>query len=448
MAETILTQIKAAHSNIFRRVWVKRKLATTGLFEDDWQNISSDVKTWGTIKREIDSVRYSKLRFGDVLMKFENSSGRYNPFDDEASLWFGFTSQQRSLIKIECGFFSHTVTSSLIHTITEYPTTASVFYGIISGDLFNSDDNHVQIQVRPLSQIFRDYPARNLTGFTSTGLTATQFFNMIRDQTDGAGSFIFRPFFGNTTTNWEIESTSNVYSNLNTATAADVFDKNVWDIMEKLSEAEDKIIYIRNDGVFKFSSRDATTTVSFEFYGNGFVNNEYGHTIKKINRFGKKQSDYYSRVEVKWIDSNTFTSVRVKESAFTVTGSNDAWNLGHRTFQFENFWIPTITVADTILNNIFNNVTQLKNQVEFTTSLVPHLELLNRIEISYDSSALDPSSRWDLFNWAFDDTNTSTDLYWDRFMGDAIRLTEAEFKILGIELNLDRLDTKITAIAT
>lgn len=446
MAETILTQIKDPRGDVFRRVSFKRKLSTTGLFESTWQDLSSDVKNWGTIRREIDNIRYSKLRFGDVLMKFENSSGRYNPHDDESSFWFGFTSQQRTLVKIEAGFIHSTLSALGIYTNTEFPTTPSVFYGIVSGDLFVSDDNHVQFQIRPLLQIFRDFPARNLTGFTSTGLTATQFFNMIRDQTDGSGSFIFRPFFGDTASNWNIASSSNVYSNLNTNTAADVFDANVWDIMEKLAEAEDKIVFIKNDGTFNYVARDATTTVAFEFYGNGFVNTEYGHTIKKIVKYGKKQSDYYSRVEVKWIDSSTFTSLRVKESAFTVTGSNDAWNLGHRTFHFENFWIPTVTVADTILDNIFNNVTALKNNIELTSSFVPHLEILNRVSVSYDSSALTPSSRWDIFNWCFDDTSTVNDLFWDRFRGDAIRLVNREFKILSIDLNLDNLETKIIGI--
>jgi len=446
MAETILSQIKAPNSYVFRRVLLKRKSAMTGLHESVWQDISSDVKTWGSIRREIDNVRYSKIKFGDVLMKFENSSGRYNPHEDDASFWFGYASQQRSLIKIEAGFTHSTLSSDNIWTNTEYPSTPSVFYGIISGDLYNSDDNHVQFSIRPLLQVFRDYPAKNLTGFTSTGLTATQFFQMIRDQTDGSSNFIFRPFFGDTTTNWNIGSTSNIYANLNTNNSVDVFDKTVWDIMEKLAESEDKIIYVDNLGTFNFTTRDVTSTVAFHFLGNGFVDTEYGHTIKKVSKFGKRQTDFYSRVEVKWIDSNTFTAVRVKETAFAVTGSNDAWNLGHRTFKFENFWIPTITVADTILDNIYNNVTVLKNNIEFTSSFVPHIDILDRVRMSYDSSALNPTSRWDLFDWSADDTSTAQDLYWDRFRGDAIRLIGADFKILSIDLSLDKFETKIVAI--
>ena len=104
-----------------------------------------------------------------------------------------------------------------------------------SGKRNLSDKNEVTFPVRPLLQIFRDFPARNLVGWTTTGFTATQFFNAVRDMTDGSSSFVFRPFFQDTTTFWSIASTSNTYANLNTSTADDVIDKSVWDIMEKIS---------------------------------------------------------------------------------------------------------------------------------------------------------------------------------------------------------------------
>jgi len=446
---SILSEIRKNYSRVFRRIFVKRRDASSGLFESTWQDISIDVKNWGKIRREIDGVKYSKVKFSDVMVKMNNFSGRYNPNDDEASFWFGFAKQQRTLVKIEAGFIHQTLSSSGIYTNTEYPTTSSIFYGILSGDIFVSDDNDITLPIKPLTQIFRDFPAKNLVGFTSTGLTASQFVNILRDQTDGAGSFIFRPFLGDTTTFWDVTSTSNVYSNLNTSTAADVFKSDVWTIVEKLSESEDMVAFVKNSGILRFGDRTPATTASqFHFFGAGFRDNEYGHTIKKVNSFGKKHTDFYSRVEVKWVDSNTATAVRVKETAFTVTGSNDAWILGHRTFRFENFWIPTTTVADTILNNIYNNTTNVKDKLDFVSTFVPHLEILDRIRVSYDHSALTPTSRWDINDWAFDNTNLSTDLIWDQVSGDSIRLSNREFKILSIDLDLDKFETKINAIST
>lgn len=444
---TILEKIKSNYSRVFRKLYIKRRSLVTGLFESSWVEISSDVKSWGRIRREIDSVQYSKVKFSDIMVKFENTSGRYNPSDDESSLWYNYADQQRTLVKVEAGFIHQTLAASGIYTNTLLPSSPQVFFGIVSGDILISDKNEITLPIKPLLQIFRDYPARNLTGWTSTGLTANQFYQMLRDQTDGSNSFIFRPFFQDTTTYWNLASTTNVYTNLNTGGAADVLDKTVWDVMEKLSEAEDLVTYVKNDGTLTFGSRTPTATSSFHFVGSGFFNNDYGHTIKTIKSFGKKISDYYSRVEVKWIDSNTTTAIRVKENTFTVNGTNAGWTYGLRTFKFENFWIPTITTADTILNNIFANVSALKNRIEFSSTFVPHLDILNRIQVSYDSSEKGTTSRWDVNDWAYDDTNLSNDLYWDKYSGDAIRLNQTEFKILSIDLDLDKLETNIVGIS-
>lgn len=446
MASSLLKEIKKPSSRIFRRLFVKRKSATTGLFESEWQDISTDVQTWGRVRKEIDNVRYGKLTLSDIVMRLDNTLGRYNPEDEDSSLWFGFGSQQRSLIKIEAGFVHQEKNAGGIWVNTEYPTTSSVFHGIISGDIFLSDQNSIALPVRPLLQVFRDYPARNLTGFTSTGLTASQFMTMIRDQTDGSGNLIFRPFFGDTVANWNITATTNVYANLNTSTAEDVFDRNVWEIMEKLLEAENMVTYIKRDGTFNFTYRDPTSTVAFHFFGAGFVDTEYGHTIKKISKYGKKQTDYYSRVEVKFRDADTITSFRVRESSFTVTGSNDPWNRGHRTFPFENLWIANTASADTILDTIFENVTVLKNQIEFNASFVPHLEVLDRVRLSYDTGDTDIDSRWDLNDWAENATSTASDLIWSLVSGDAIHLVNQDFKTLSVELDLDKMETKITGI--
>lgn len=446
MTSSLKNEIKKPISKVFRRLFIKRKLATTGLFESSWQEITNDVQTWGIVRKEIDNVRYGQLVFGDLIMRLDNTSGRYNPEDDEASLWSGYGSQQRTLVKIEAGFTESVKGSNGIWTNTEYPTLPAIFQGIVSGDIPLSDQNSIAFPVRPLLQVFRDFPARNLLGFTSTGMTASQFMTLLRDQTDGSGNLIFRPFFGDTTANWNISPTLNVYSNLNTSTAEGVFDAKVWDIVETLLEAENMVAYIKRDGSFNFTPRDPTSTVAFHFFGAGFADSEFGHTIKKISRYGKKQTDYFSRVQVKFRSDDTITSVRVRESSFTVTGSNDPWNRGHRTYEFENLWIANTVSADAILDTIFDNVTILKNQIELISSFVPQLEVLDRIQVSYDSGDQDVNSRWDLADWAADVVNVESDLVWSIVGGDAIRLIGQDFKILSVEINLDKLETKISGI--
>lgn len=447
---TILNKIKSNYSKVFRRVLIKRRNSTSGAFESTWQDISADVKKWGKIRRQIDYIKFNKITFSDVIMQFENSDGRYNPNTDDSSFWLGYVDQQRTLVKLESGFYDQTLASSGIWSNTELPTTSSIFYGIMSGDIFLSDDNQVSIPVKPLLQVFRDYPARNLRGFTSTGLTASQFFTLLRDQTDGSANFVFRPFFGDTTSNWNIQSTTNVYSNLNTTTAEDVIEASVWDVMEKITEAEDAVTYVDRFGVFNFQPRTVLTTTSqFHFFGQGFFDTEYGKTIKKITRYGKKQSDFYTKIQVKFNADDTATSYVSKETAFTVTGNNDAWVLGHRLYNLENLWIPNTATAQSIADSIYTNATSLKDQIEFSSSFVPHLDILNRVTISYDTGAQNLNYRWDTKDWF--DTSSAADvsdgMYWDMETGgDAIRLSAVDFKILAYEIDLDGLETKISAV--
>lgn len=465
---SILTQISAAKADVFRRAYIKRRSAATGLFESAWYEVTDDVKKFGSIKKEIDSARLNKFTFASSKLVFNNDAGLYNPHDNEFSLWYNYLNQQRTLVKIEAGIYERILRSDGVWTTIEHPggstrwdealfdysaylfdqsTTSSpvVFVGIVSGDIPLTDSNEVTFNLKPLTSLFQDYPARNLTGWTSTGITASQFVTMLRDQTDGSGSFIFRPFFGDTTTYWDISSTSNVYSNLNTSTAADVFDKTTWEVIEKLAEAENFVPYITREGIFKFVSRASnTTTVAFEFHGAGSYDTEYGQTIKKITSYSKKISKYYSRVQVKFQAASTITSYVTVESSFSVSPSSNPWVLGHRTFSLENLLIPNTATASTIATTIFNDYSALKNEIAFTTSFIPQLDILDRVSLNYDPSEISLNSLWDQNDWA-GSTDTDADLIFDNSAGDAIQLSGDEFAFLSIELNLDTFENTFVA---
>lgn len=438
----------------------------TGLFEDDWLEITDDIKKWGKIKVSIDAIRLNKFQFSPLVVTVSNDDGRYNPEDNESSLWYGYMQQQRTLFKVECGLIDQTLSSDGIWINNFYPDSSrwdesyfdgsaewdsdgdAAFTGIINGDIPLTDNNEVTFNVAPLTQVFRDFAARNISGLDAS-ITASRFMTLLRDQTDGAGSYIFRPFFGDTTTNWDISTTTVQYANLNTNTAKDIREMNAWDAIEKLAEAENHVAYISRDGVFKFRPRDAnTSTVAFEFFGGvGVHDTTYGHTIKKIYSYGKRMSKFYSRIQVKHTDLDTTTSFEVREATLTVSGDSAAWNLGQKTLSIENFWIPTSTVAQTIASSLFNDYSAVKNEIEFSTTLVPHLDILDRISITYDASPTNYINLWDQNNWA--DTAaaavTGEELVFDPSTGEAIKLTADEFKFQSIEIDLDRLECRFSA---
>jgi hypothetical protein len=455
----IKASVKSPLSRAFKKAYIKRRLGSTGLFESDWQEITDDVKKWGKITFSTNPQRPSKFKFNNFKLVVANDEGKYNPEDDESSLWFTYANQQRTLVKIETGFLNQTLSADGIWYHDEVPgedkwdvdfwdsdafwdNDGISFHGLLQGDLILSDKNEIALGIKPLTQIFLDYPARNLVGLTSTGVTASQFMTLLRDQTDGAGAFIFRPFFGDTTSNWNIETTTNVYSDLNTSTAKDVRDKNVWQVIEKLAEAENFFPYVGQNGIFNFTSKTQSTTTAWSFFGKGSNDTEFGNTIKSIDRYGKKMTSFFSRVEVKFREEDTSTSYVVKESTLTVDPSNGPWNFGYRTFQMENVWIPTSTVAETIAQSLFDDFASLKSEIKFSTSFVPHLNILDKIDVTYDSTQPNPDSHWDINNWA---TASSNELVWDLSKGDAIKLVGKEFKLLSIDIDLDNFQNRFTA---
>lgn len=434
---TIQNEIKKPHSRVFRKAYIKRRLLSTGLFETDWLEITNDVKNWGSISTSVDVEKVGKLSFSGANLTVANIEGSYNPDDNTDSLWYGYANQQRSLIKIEIGFYFQWQGSDGVWHNEIIPDDPTVFVGVISGNINVSDQNEVVLPIQPLSQVFEDFPANLLTGFTSTGLTASQFVESLRDQTDGLGNYVFRPFFGNTTTYWEVTATSQVYSNLNTSSAADLHQLTVWDVIEKLGQSENFIAYISPTGKFRWVPKTVGASTTFEFFGLGITpNTEYGHTIKRIFNYGKKLTNFYSRVAVKYVNSDTNTSFVNTALSFAINGTNTAWNLGYRTFSVENYWIPNSAAAASIAGAIFNDVSSLKEEINFSTSLIPHLNLLDRVEISYDASDFSSrSSYWDTNDW-------DSELTWDGTRGDAIILNSQAFKVLSININIDNLETR------
>lgn len=457
----VIDEIKKNKSKVFRRCYVKRRIAGTGLFEDNWLEVTDDVKKWGSVVQKIDQEKQGRIRFSSVGMKFANDDGKYSPEDNTDSLWFGYATQQRTLVRIDAGFVNQSVTGG-VWTNTEFPdgdktaaletngnwsSDATMFIGLLQGDIGITTKNEMAFKIKPLNQIFRDYPAKNLTGFTSTGLTGSQFMEMLRDQTDGSSNFIFRPFFGDTTSNWNIQTTTINYATLDSAGSSEILDKNIWQVIEKIAEAENYLAYVDNAGVFNFIDRaNISSTTTYEFRGIGYPDRTYGIQIKDISYWGFRHSKYYSRVQLKHGSADTTASYSIVEATHTVAGDNNPWLLGHRTYAFENIYLSA-TSADTLAQTVFNNVSSAKKEIQFNSSFVPQLSITDRLSISYDASPIAPNSVWDQNLWAetAGGASNESDLVWYGGGGNSISLLEDEYSPLSVKIDLDKLETIITA---
>lgn len=457
---TLNGQIKNPRSRIFRRLYIKRRLLGTGVYEDEWQDITDDVIKWGNVRKEVDSTRVNQFKFSNMQLVLNNDKGKYNPSSDENSFWFGYGDQQRTLVKVLAGFLhefkgedgvwvqapiprSAEWDISYWDEAAEWDTESVLYSGYISGDINLVGNNQINIPVVPLTECFRQFAASRLTGYNNS-LTASDFMLMLRDQQDSLGNYVFRPFFGNTTTNWEISTTTVEYTNLNTASAEDLTNLTTWDVITKLAEAENYVPFVTTDGKFKFTPRNDVTTTVYDFYGPGGFSSEYGRTIKKINFYGQRFTKYYSRVTVKHKEADTSTSYEVVDSQYAVSGDSGPWTLGERTLAITNTWIPTATVAETIAQELFDEFSAIKFEIDFSTSFVPQLDVFDRVNITYDQTPIVGNSLWDVYNWGGDTIGSVDigDLIWDASGGDAIKLQNEEFKLIAVDINLDSCECK------
>ena len=88
-SDNLIREIKSPITNVFRRIFIKRRLSSTGLYESDWHDISNYIIKWGKISTNVDAVRLNTFQFGTVNLRVNNEDGLFNPEDDPNSLWFG-----------------------------------------------------------------------------------------------------------------------------------------------------------------------------------------------------------------------------------------------------------------------------------------------------------------------------------------------------------------------
>jgi len=124
-------------------------------------------------------------------------------------------------------------------------------------------------------------------------------------------------------------------------------------------------------------------------------------------------------------------------TALAIDGSNNPWNLGYRSFEVVNLWLPT-AAANSVASYLLTELSSNTEEIEFTATFMPHINVLDKITVNYDATPFESSSLWDLNDW-------DTELTWHSGSGDAIVLNNASFKVLSVEVDLDELETKIVA---
>lgn len=409
------TEINSPQSNnMFRRAYVRRRSNTTGLYEASWTPVTEFVEKFGSISRAIDDTRINFFQQSAINLTLRNDTGAFCPETNPNSLWYGYMTRYRTLVKIEAGY---TAADG-----TELPTDTTLGVFIMNDEIpINGEKNTVVVQCRALTAIFDEVQATDIVGLNSTQ-TASQLITKIRDHTDGAGNFVFQQFISSGA--WTIQSTTALYNPTSTAYSG----KSVWEFMNELAVDETFVVYINRTGGFEFRNRAARSAVSvFSLNGLGFTD----QNVHTIDEFKEPLNKLFTFFRLKYIDSDTTTSFLTAGSTTTVDPSSTAWKYGSRIYEFESLMLANTNQAQNVLESVANEFSFLKDELKLTANFMPQLEVLDRVNFSY-KSYLDNANLWDFFFWGA--------AWWDEKEAVFEWLNHG-FKLIGIEHNLDTFKT-------
>jgi hypothetical protein len=218
----------------------------------------------------------------------------------------------------------------------------------------------------------------------------------IRDLTDGAGNLLLRPYISQT--NWQIETTTAIYSGLVTSSALEGY--NCWELATKLAQSENFLVYLGKDGRIHFKSRtENTSTVAWKFNGPGRIDPEYGINIVEFKDMNSCWNKVYQRIRIKHGEASTETSYKTVSESYTPGDSSSSWRFGQRTYDFDNYWMNSST-ASTLAQNILNQTVNPKREFEITTKLIAPLDLMDKVLLYwYGEPTVEPASYWGMAYW-------------------------------------------------
>lgn len=416
----VQAMVDAPVSFPFRFAGVQFRSATTGQYTGSWVDISSYVKRWGTMEQAIDDVRFNTFTDKGVTLVVNNDTGAFNHHSNASSLWYGKMTRYRTLLRLQAGYYF----SDLSLQIPVDPTLGIFVLDQEVGIQSNSND--VYLRASSLRSVFDEAVATDIGGIFNVTLTADAIIGKIRDHTDGSGVFVFRQFI--TSTAWSITAATNNYI-LTTDLAVNM---SVWDLMDKLAEAEGFVVMINRTGGIEFRSRAARQASSqFSFYGQNFPR----PNIIRITDYKEALDKYFNFYRLKYLPADTSTSYVHAGTTTVVNATNQSWGFGAKTYDFENTFPLNTATAQAIVDNLFSLSSAVPVDVNFDATFVPGLEVLDRVDISYRSYELANNVLWDVMLW-------DTDKWGQEGVNFDLNSTAAF--ITAIRTNLDDLTTDFT----
>mgnify|MGYP001618009821 CR=1 FL=1 len=387
---TLQNLIDIPSTLVFRNAHIKRRLRSTGLYEANWQNISSLVKKWGSIDYAVDDTRLNRFTFSGANLVVRNDFGDFNDETNTSSLWFGYLGRYKSLLRIQAGYQDCKA--------NQFPTDPTQgIYVMTDEPEISGETQDFNLRASSLRSVFDGVKARDIPGLGAT-FTASEIVARVRDHTDGSGVAIFQQFIS--TAAWTIQTTT-AYYRPQTDGSEDMRleDMSAWDLMQKVAESEGFVLLVNRTGGLEFRNRDArTTTAAFDFRGQGF----HPMNIIKAPKEREAINKLYNRFKLKYLQADTTTSYVSAGTTTSVNGTNTSWLFDQREYEMENTWVQNTATAQTVVDGLLTNLGSVRKEAEWDAKMVPQLEAMDRITLSHRSYDVNQGSLWDVMVWDTD----------------------------------------------
>jgi len=411
--------IKRSVTEVFRRASIKR-VNFDGTYESSWLDISPYIVSYGTIKRSFgDEVFLGDYQIDGIDLVIDNSIRKFSDEGDSDSLFSGFRTRYRTKFKVEAGYIDDD--GSEVEGI--------VFYGILYSEPTTSDDGTVKYSVAPLLKVLENETAFGVD--TTSTDTETLIDRLVKREKSGIR--LFDKFF-------EGAGDGNKYKinpdSVATTTISSVNIKErdtVWDKISDYSLYDNFFPYVDNTGAFVWDTKDATDSLIYKFQGPGeVIDTAYGVNIISVGEERGGINNIWTRAAIEYSDDAFATS-----SASWQPGDGSVQDIyGERTFRRDLKELSE-TEAQGIADSIRTNYQNPKKEWDITTIFIPHLELKDKVQITYQGV--------NIIENAF--TLGSSLLDGSDVLGrrsSSIILDRQLARIIKIDINLDTLVTGFT----
>lgn len=417
----------------FRKLEIKRRIKATALYETDWYDITKYVTKWGNFQMAVDDLRVNQFNFSGLNVTVKNDYGEFNPEYEGQSLFYGYLTRYRTLVRLSAGYTDGSG--------NQFPANAVQGVFILDANVDIATQNkEVRLNCRSIISPFEETRAGDVPGIQSP-MTSSEIMETIRDATDGSGNYLFQYFISSTA--WEIQSTTTDIGSFNTSTVLDNYS--IWELMQKLAEAENYIICPTRLGGLMFKDRlPRSITPSWSFYGQRYRDPD----IISIDNYKEATDKLYTHIRFKFRAEDTSTSYMEIGTQTTIDPRSNEWIYGRRSYEFENEFFSDSNTAFVMAKKIVAEFGNLKNELMLTSIFNPEIEVMDLVEVYHHeyNTRGDENFLWDVNNWASDTTTTDGEriLFWAPETTSTIDFYGKTFKVLSKRTDLDNYKTSFT----